>query len=76
MYRNHGFDLFFIDQNQAIVAKRKDQDLTWLWQLVNEGIKEKYLSQLNTQMIKDTEQEIRNQSLSVPEAASRILKLI
>lgn len=73
---SHKIEEFFINQSPLIDSKRKEQNLTWLWQLVNEGIKEKYLSKLNSKIIKDTEQEIRNQSLSVPEAATRILKLI
>ena len=67
---------FFSTQSDYIVSKRKDQNLNWLWQLVDEGIREKYLSQLTPQLITETEKEVRGQSLSVLEAASRILKLI
>jgi LAO/AO transport system kinase len=67
---------FFCTQSEYILSKRKDQNLNWLWQLVDEGIREKYLSQLTPQLITETEQQVRGQSLSVPEAASKILKLI
>jgi LAO/AO transport system kinase len=66
---------FFSTQSDYIVSKRKDQNLNWLWQLVDEGIREKYLSQLTPQLITETEQEVRTQSLSVLDAASKILKM-
>jgi LAO/AO transport system kinase len=73
---SHKIEEFFSTQSDYIVSKRKDQNLNWLWQLVDEGIREKYLSQLTPQLITETEKEVRGQSLSVLEAASRILKLI
>jgi LAO/AO transport system kinase len=66
---------FFSTQSDYIASKRKDQNLNWLWQLVDEGIREKYLSQLTPQLITETEQEVRTQSLSVLDAASKILKM-
>jgi LAO/AO transport system kinase len=67
---------YFQSQINLISLKRKEQNINWFWQLVDEGIREKYLSKLNTQTINETESLIKDQNLSVPEAASKIIKMI
>jgi LAO/AO transport system kinase len=67
---------YFQSQINLISLKRKEQNINWFWQLVDEGIREKYLSKLNTQTIKETESLIKDQNLSVPEAAAKIIKMI
>jgi LAO/AO transport system kinase len=67
---------YFQSQINLISLKRKEQNINWFWQLVDEGIREKYLSKLNTQTIHETESLIKDQNLSVPEAASKIIKMI
>jgi LAO/AO transport system kinase len=65
---------YFIDQGQVIYQKREKQGLDWMWQLVLEGLKERFLSKVNAEDLKLIEGEVRSQALTPPQAAEVLLK--
>lgn len=65
---------YFIDQGQVIYQKRDKQGLDWMWQLVLDGLKERFLSKVNAEDLKLIESEVRSHSLTPPQAAEVLLK--
>lgn len=65
---------YFKDQQALIKAKRDKQGLDWMWQLINDGLKERFLSQVSPQEFKKIESEVLSQGLTPPQAAQLLLK--
>lgn len=66
-------DGYFKDQDELIRNKRNLQGIDWMWQLIHEGLKQKFLSQVTSQELKMIEQEILSQKLTSPQAAAKLL---
>ena len=64
---------YFKDQLGLIKAKRDKQGLNWMWQLINDGLKEKFLSQVSPQELKKIETQVLAQGLTPPQAAQILL---
>lgn len=68
-------DSYFTDQKKLIEEKRNKQGLNWMWQLVNDGLKEIFQGKIGEQEVKKIEKEILEQKKSAPEAAQKLLQL-
>lgn len=66
---------YFKDQQKLIDEKRNKQGLNWMWQMVNDGLKELFLKKIGEKEIKNIETEILSNNLTSPEAASKLLHL-
>lgn len=64
---------YFKDQQGLVKAKRDKQGLDWMWQLINDGLKEKFLSQVSLQELKKIENQVLLQGLTPPQAAQLLL---
>ena len=62
---------YFLTQKLTIAKKREAQGIKWMWDLVNEGLKEKFLSQVE---IQNYEKEILDNKTTPPQAAEKLLK--
>lgn len=68
------FDNYFKAQHSDIGKKRDRQGLNWMWQLIQEGLKERFLSSVTPEQIKAVESRILSQQLTSPLAAEELLK--
>ncbi|MBA2403969.1 MAG: methylmalonyl Co-A mutase-associated GTPase MeaB [Bdellovibrionales bacterium] len=64
---------YFINQKSLIKNKRDQQGLNWMWQLIHDGLKEKFLSQVSSAELKKTEALVLSQNLTAPQAAKKLL---
>ncbi len=64
---------YFQDQLELIKLKRNKQGLDWMWQLIHDGLKEKFLAKVSAKEFKQTESEVLSQSLTPPQAAQYLL---
>lgn len=62
---------YFESQKLSIAQRRESQGIKWMWDLINEGLKEKFLAQLEIQKF---EQEILENKTTPPQAAEKLLK--
>ncbi|MFP5387452.1 MAG: methylmalonyl Co-A mutase-associated GTPase MeaB [Bacteriovoracia bacterium] len=66
---------YFSDHQDLIQEKRKKQGLDWMWQLINEGLKETFHSKVSETEVKKVEKEIIKNNMTSPEAAAKLLNL-
>ena len=66
---------YFEQQQDLIKAKRDQQGLNWMWQLINDGLKDKFLSRISPHEFKKTETEVLTQGMTPPQAAQYLLNL-
>ena len=66
---------YFNDQRKLIDEKRNKQGLNWMWQLINEGLKNSFHEKVGEKEISKIESEILAQKMTSPEAAQKLLKL-
>ncbi len=66
-------EAYFQDQKELIKTKRDQQGLDWMWQLINDGLKEKFLSKITAQEFTQTESKVLTQDLTPPQAAQLLL---
>ena len=64
---------YFTEQESLIKNKRDRQGLDWMWQLINDGLKEKFLSQVGTKEFTKIESEVLSHALTPPQAAKLLL---
>jgi len=67
-------DSYFQNEKKIINHKRERQGLDWMWQLIMEGLKEKFLLNVNKKVLLETEAEVISQQLTAPQAAKVLLK--
>jgi LAO/AO transport system kinase len=67
-------ETYFTDQLLLISQKRDQQGLDWMWQLVLEGLKERFLAKVSTEDLRLVEDEVRSHNLTAPQAADVLLK--
>jgi LAO/AO transport system kinase len=65
---------YFNDQKSLIEQKRNKQGLDWMWQLINEGLKDLFKASVGEAEIKKVQNLILNKTITSPEAASSLLK--
>lgn len=64
----------YFKQQQALIKNKRDQQgLNWMWQLIFDGLKEKFLSKVSPQEFKKVEAEVLSQGLTPPQAAQQLL---
>jgi len=66
-------EAYFKDQKELIKTKRDQQGLDWMWQLINDGLKEKFLSKITSQEFTQIESKVLTQDLTPPQAAQLLL---
>lgn len=66
-------EAYFKDQKELIKTKRDQQGIDWMWQLINDGLKEKFLSKITTQEFAQIESKVLKQDLTPPQAAVLLL---
>lgn len=67
-------EAYFKEQQALIKVKREKQGLDWMWQLINDGLREKFLSQVSSNEIKKIESEVLARGLTPPQAAQVLLR--
>lgn len=68
-------DSYFIDQKHLITQKRDRQGLDWMWQLINDGLKDSFKASVGENEINKIEKDILKKSITSPEAAAYLLNL-
>lgn len=64
---------YFKDQQKMIKEKRDKQGLDWMWQLIHDGLKEKFLEGISPKDLKKIEAQVLSQHLTPPQAAKELL---
>jgi LAO/AO transport system kinase len=67
-------DGYFAFQGPLIAEKRERQGVDWMWQLIQEGLRDSFRQRVGDPTIKTLEREIREKLLTAPEAAERLLR--
>lgn len=67
-------EAYFHDQAALIKAKRDHQGLDWMWQLILDGLKDRFFSEVGHDELKKIEAEVLSQKLTPPQAAASLLK--
>ena len=65
---------YFINEQSLINKKRDQQGLDWMWQLINEGLKDKFLTQVSLEELRKIEGKVLDHQLTSPQAAEKLLK--
>lgn len=66
-------EAYFLDQRDLIISKRNKQGIDWMWQLINDGLKEKFLSKIGPNDLKKIELDVISHALTPPQAAKFLL---
>lgn len=79
-YTKHGLpevqkviESYFADQKSLILKKRDKQGLDWMWQLINDGLKDSFKQTIGESEILSVERDILSNSTTSPEAAKKLL---
>lgn len=67
-------DLYFTEQRELITNKRNKQGLNWMWQLIQEGLRQSFNQSIGEDTIRKFEQKLLNKEVTSPEAASQLLQ--
>ena len=67
---------YFNQRSEAILNKRTQQGLDWMWQLVHDGLRQKFLSQMAPQDLDQIESQVSNSIITPLEGAANLLKKI
>lgn len=65
---------FFSSQASAISAKREKQGLDWMWQLIHEGLVERFHRSVPAEKVDEVQFEVLAQTMTPPQAAELLLK--
>jgi LAO/AO transport system kinase len=69
-------EAYFQKQSSLIKSKRDRQGLDWMWQLIYEGLKEKFMNKVSPEEIFHIEKAVREHQLTAPLGAEKLLKMI
>ena len=64
---------FFINQKKLIVKKREQQGLDWMWQLIHEGLKERFLSKVSESDLDKFKSQVLAKTMTPLQAAEQLL---
>jgi LAO/AO transport system kinase len=65
---------YFIDQNEFISEKRNKQGLDWMWQLIQDGLKDLFKEEIGQNEIQEFESLILSNKMTAHEVATTLLK--
>jgi LAO/AO transport system kinase len=65
---------YFIDQNEFISEKRNKQGLDWMWQLIQDGLKDLFKEEIGQNEIQEYESMILSNKMTAHEVATTLLK--
>ena len=66
---------YFQNQKSLIEHKRDKQGLDWMWQLIQDGLKDLFKSTVGEAEIQSIQKEILNKSITAPLAAEKLLNI-
>ncbi len=70
----HTIESYFNQQQLLINEKRERQGVDWMWQLIQDGLRDAFHRGVGEVSIRSCEEEIRHKKLTAPEAAERLLQ--
>jgi putative protein kinase ArgK-like GTPase of G3E family len=65
---------YFIDQKEFILEKRNKQGLDWMWQLIQDGLKDVFKEEIGQDEIHEFESRILSNKMTAHEVATTLLK--
>jgi LAO/AO transport system kinase len=65
---------YFIDQKEFILEKRNKQGLDWMWQLIQDGLKDLFKEEIGQDEIQEFESMILSNKMTAHEVATTLLK--
>ena len=65
---------YFIDQKEFILEKRNKQGLDWMWQLIQDGLKDLFKEEIGQNEIQEFESMILSNKMTAHEVATTLLK--
>ena len=66
---------YFTEQQKLIKHKRERQGLDWMWQLINDGLKDQFLAQVSSNELAQIQEKVLQHKLTAPQAAAHLLKV-
>lgn len=66
---------YYIEQTTEIAKKRSEQGLSWMWQLVYEGLKEEFFKKVTQEEISKVEQRVLSSQETSVQASLKLLEL-
>ncbi len=69
-------DTYFDDQKKLIDTKRKQQGVDWMWQLLQEGLKDYLYKKVSPNILSQAETAVLTHQKTAPQVAFEILKLL
>ncbi len=67
-------ETYFIDQKDFILEKRNKQGLDWMWQLIQDGLKDVFKEEIGQDEIHEFESRILSNKMTAHEVATTLLK--
>ncbi len=67
-------ETYFIDQKDFILEKRNKQGLDWMWQLIQDGLKDLFKEEIGQVEIHEFESRILSNKMTAHEVATTLLK--
>lgn len=64
---------YFLQQQPMLQKRRDQQGLEWMWQLIQDGLKEAFLKRLSPQEIQGAENEVLQHAATPMEVANKLL---
>lgn len=71
---HHVIEDYFKNESRLIKNKRDQQGLDWMWQLIYDGLKDKFLASVTQEELKALESQILSAKITAPQAAQALLK--
>lgn len=65
---------YFSSQKELIESKRSRQGIDWMWQLINDGLKDAFRSAIGENEIRDFEKSVVSKKLTSVEASMKLLE--
>jgi len=69
-------DTYFDDQKKRIDTKRKQQGVDWMWQLLQEGLRDYLYKKVSPNVLSQAETAVLTHQKTAPQVAFEILKLV
>lgn len=66
---------FFKDQSNQITSKRQNQNIDWMWNLIQEGLKDSFKEIVSRDKVEQTLKNLKDHKVTPPQAAESLLKL-
>jgi LAO/AO transport system kinase len=66
---------YFTEQQKLIQHKRNRQGLDWMWQLINDGLKDQFMAQVPSEELALIQEKVLQHKLTAPQAARQLLNV-